>query len=69
VIIAGDELTSLNEAKGSQDWPEWQRAMNDELQLFNKKGTWDMVDNPLDAVLLLSKCTFTKKHDKEGGVV
>jgi hypothetical protein len=31
-MIAGDKLTSLNAAKGSQDWPEWHKAMKDELQ-------------------------------------
>jgi hypothetical protein len=68
-IIAGDELTSLNEAKGSQDWPEWQKAMKDELQLLNEKGTWKLVDKPPDAVLLPNKWTFMKKHDKEGNIV
>jgi hypothetical protein len=69
VIIAGDELTSVNEAKGSQDWPEWQKAMKDELQLLNEKGTWELVDKPPDAVLLPNKWTFIKKRDKEGKVV
>jgi hypothetical protein len=54
-IVAGDELTSLNKAKGSQDWPECQKAMNDELQLLNEKGTWELVNKPPDAVLLLNK--------------
>jgi hypothetical protein len=68
-IIAGDELTSLNKAKGSQDWPEWQKAMKDELQLLNEKGTWELVNKPPDAVLLPNKWTTIKKRDKEGKFV
>jgi hypothetical protein len=51
-IIAGNERTSLNEARRSQGWPEWQEAMKDELQLLNEKETWELVNKPPDAVLL-----------------
>ena len=30
-IIAGDELTSLKDAQKSLDWPEWEKAIQNEL--------------------------------------
>ena len=49
-IIAEDELTSLNEAKRSADWPEWEKAMLAELKQLNQMGTWELVDKPPNAV-------------------
>jgi len=39
-VIAGDELNSLNEAKSSPDWPEWCKAIDEELKLLDEMGTW-----------------------------
>jgi hypothetical protein len=30
-IIAGDEYTSLKDARNSPDWPEWEKAIHSEL--------------------------------------
>ena len=49
-IITGDELTSLNEAKRSADWPKWEKAMQAELKQLNQMGTWELVDKPPNAV-------------------
>ena len=49
-IIAGDELTSLKDAKNSPDWPEWKVAIQNELDLLKDKGTWELVDKPPDTV-------------------
>ena len=43
-IIARDELTSLKDAKNSPDWPEWNVAIQNELDLVKDKGTWELVD-------------------------
>ena len=42
-IIAGDELTSLQEAKVSPDWPEWDKAMSEQPDLLKEMGTWKLV--------------------------
>ena len=47
-IIAGDELNSLSEAKGSPDWPEWCKAIDEELKLLDEMGTWELVEKPQD---------------------
>ncbi len=68
-IIAGDELNSLNEAESSHDWPEWRKAINDELKLLEEMGTWKLVEKPLDAITIPNKWTFVKKHNKANQVI
>jgi Reverse transcriptase (RNA-dependent DNA polymerase) len=68
-IIAGDELTSLKEAKDSLDWPEWEQAMNKQLDLLKEMGTWETVQKPPDAVPIVNKWVFVKKRNKAGEVV
>ena len=68
-IIAGDELTSLKEAKISPDWPEWEKAMKIELDLLLEKGTWELVQKPPNAVPISNKWVFIKKRNKEGEVI
>jgi hypothetical protein len=63
-IIAGDELTSLKEAKCSPDWPEWEKAMKIELDLLSKKGTWELVQKPSDTVPISNKWVFIKKTEQ-----
>jgi hypothetical protein len=46
-MIAGDKLTSLKEAKES---PEWEQAMQEQLDLLKEMGTWEIVQKPLDVV-------------------
>jgi len=55
VIIAGDELTSLDEAKNSPVWPQWQIAMQEELDLPKEMGTYEMVQKPPDTVPITNK--------------
>ena len=42
-IIAGDEHTSLKDAKNSPDWPEWEKAIQKELDQLHQMGTWRLV--------------------------
>jgi Reverse transcriptase (RNA-dependent DNA polymerase) len=68
-IITSDELTSLKEAKDSPEWPEWERAMQEQLDLLKEMGTWETVQNLPDAVLIANKWVFVKKRNKQGEVV
>src|ERR1700721_4008720 len=68
-IIAGDELNSLSEAKSSQDWPEWRKAIGEELNLLDEMGTWELVEKPQDAITIPNKWTFIKKRNKANQVV
>jgi len=68
-IIACDELTSLKEAKNSPEWPKWEWAMQEQLDLLKEMGTWETVQKPLDAVPITNKWVFIKKQNKQGEVV
>jgi hypothetical protein len=68
-IIAGDELTSLKEAKDSPEWPEWERAMQEELDMLKGMGTWETVQKPSDAVPISNKWVFIRKRNNLGEVV
>jgi Reverse transcriptase (RNA-dependent DNA polymerase) len=68
-IIAGDELTNLEDAKKSIDWPEWEKAIQKELTQLHEMGTWRLVEKPKDAVPIANKWTFIKKRNKAGMVI
>jgi len=61
MIIAGNELTSLMEAQNSPEWPEWQQAMAEELELLEQMGTWKLVPKPPNTIPIANKWVFIKK--------
>jgi hypothetical protein len=61
----GDE-PSLDEAKRSPEWPEWERAMQTELDQLRDMKTWILVKRPADAVPISNKWVFLKKYSKDG---
>jgi hypothetical protein len=67
-IIAGDEYTSLKDARNSPDWPEWEKAIQSELAQLNQMGTWRLVEKPPNAIPIANKWTFIKKRNKAGDV-
>ena len=68
-IIAGDEYTSLKEARNSPDWPEWKKAIQNELAQLNRMGTWKLVKRPPNTIPIANKWTFVRKRNKAGEVV
>ena len=68
-IIPSDKLHSLTEARQSPDWPEWEQAINIELNQLQQMGTWKLVDKPKDAVPIANKWTFVKKRNKAGEIM
>ena len=66
---AGDEFHTLKEAKESPDWPEWEIAIQAELNQLRDKGTWELVDLPAGAIPLKNKWVFVLKRDKEDCIV
>ena len=65
-VIPGDDCHSLKEARESPDWPEWEKAIQTELEQLRRMGTWKLVDKPVSAVPIANKWVFTKKRNKEG---
>lgn len=37
---------TINEAKASPEWPEWEKAINEEYSLLECMGTWELDDLP-----------------------
>ncbi len=68
-VEIGDEFHSLKEAHDSDDWPKWHKVIEAELGQLQKKGTWELVDKPMNVVPLSNKWVFMQKHDKEGQIL
>ena len=63
-ISPSNELESLEEAKRSPEWPEWEKAIKIELDQLSEMGTWKMIDKLIDAIPISSKWVFIKKMAK-----
>jgi hypothetical protein len=67
--LGGDEPRSLQEAKRSPKWPEWEHTVQTELAQLQEMGTWKLVDKPVDAVPISNKWVFLKKYNKLGDLL
>ena len=52
------EPPSLAVAKKSLDWPAWEKAIYEELDVLKAAGTWKTVDPPDGANIVGSKWVF-----------
>ena len=43
---------------GCPDWPEWKKAMEEELALMAKYNVWDVVDKPEGTNIIGSRWVF-----------
>jgi len=66
VVVPDDKCRSLCQAKGSEDWEEWEHAMYTELDQLQRMGTWKLVEKPPGVVPIANKWVYAKKQDKEG---
>ncbi|PPQ85111.1 hypothetical protein CVT26_005400 [Gymnopilus dilepis] len=63
------EPRDIREARRRPDWPLWEKAIQEELDVLKGAGTWDLVDAPSDANIVGSKWVFCAKKDAAGNVV
>ena len=63
--VPNDECQSLHEAKESDEWPEWERTIQAELNQLQCMGTWKLVEKPPDIEPIGNKFIFAKKRDKD----
>jgi hypothetical protein len=63
------EPLSLAAAKRSPDWPAWEKAIYEELDVLKAAGTWKAVDPPDGVNIVGSKWVFRAKKDAAGVVV
>ncbi|PPQ83602.1 hypothetical protein CVT26_001384 [Gymnopilus dilepis] len=63
------EPRDVREARRRPDWPLWEKAIQEELDVLKGAGTWEMVDAPANANIVGSKWVFRAKKDAAGNVV
>jgi hypothetical protein len=56
-----DGPISLKDAKKSPDWPEWEKAIEIELEQLWDMGTWKLVKKPINTIPIANKWLFVKK--------
>ena len=67
-VDPNDIPESLEEAKKSSEWVEWENAIKIELDQLANTGTWELVDKPKDAIPIVNKFVFNKKRNKAGEI-
>ena len=63
------EPRNLAEAKRRPDWPLWEQAIREELDMLRTAGTWTLEHAPPGANIIGSKWVFKAKKDASGKVV
>lgn len=59
---------NVEELREREDWPEWEKAIKEELRSLEKNHTWDLVDLPAGKRVISSKWVFKIKHKADGSV-
>ncbi|PPQ83632.1 hypothetical protein CVT26_000950 [Gymnopilus dilepis] len=63
------EPRDVREARRRPDWPLWEKAIQEELDVLKAARTWDLVDAPANANIVGSKWVFRAKKDAAGNVI
>ncbi len=69
LLEGDDDQLTLEQAKWSLEWPEWEHAIQAELAQLWQKGTWKLIEKPAGAIPISNKWVLIKKCDKEGNIV
>ena len=62
------EPKTVYEAKQSDDWDQWHRAMKDEVKALQDNETWSLVRPPTDRDVIPGKCVYKVKLGPSGQV-
>jgi len=57
---------TLKEAMSSSEWPKWEKAIQIELEMLRRMGTWELVDPPENRKPITNKWVFIRKYNKDG---
>lgn len=72
-VAAGEtepfEPKTLRQAIQDASWPEWEKAMTDEVNSLKQNKTWELVDAPKYRRVLSGKWVFKLKRGSHGQVV
>jgi Reverse transcriptase (RNA-dependent DNA polymerase) len=64
--LASEDPQSLAEARNTSEWPEWEKAVQIELQQLKDRQMWKLTDPPDNRIPIKNKWVFQKKYNKEG---
>jgi hypothetical protein len=64
-----DEPKTLAEAKERGDWPEWKKAMDEEMEQLRNLGTYIKVELPEDRIPIACKWVYRLKQDSTGKII
>ena len=64
--IVGEDSKSIDEARWSPEWPEWEKAIEAELTQLQNMGMLELTDPPPNRVPITNKWVFVKKFRKDG---
>jgi hypothetical protein len=65
--IPGDPKT-LSQARSRPDWPQWQQAMDREINTLEEAGTWITVSRPRGKNIVSCKWVFRIKRKADGAI-
>jgi hypothetical protein len=65
---ANGDPRSVSEARSRSDWPEWQQAMEREIETLECAGTWETVPRPEGKNVVGSKWVFRLKRKADGSI-
>ena len=67
--LTSKDPLSLKEAQDANDWPGWEKAIDEELTQHDTLKTWELVDLPPGRKAIGNKWVFVRKRDERGDVV
>ena len=67
LTFPSDPVT-IADAKNSDEWPEWQHAMDAEIGILNKLKTWELTEQPPGRRIIQSKWVFQAKYGNDGQI-
>ena len=67
--LGSDDPKTLREAKDSPEWPQWEKAVETELQQLEDMGVWKLENQPEDMIPIGNKWVLIWKYDREGKLI
>jgi len=63
-----NDTENITEAKWLDDWPDWDKFIQNELDQHEKMGIWELVEPPNGVNIIGSHFVFHYKHDAIGNI-
>jgi hypothetical protein len=67
--LAPDDPKSIEEARKSPEWPEWEKAVHAELDQLKEMKTWELIDPPEGRIPVGNKWVLVRKFNRAGELV